>query len=269
MKPAVLVIALFLTTSLGLAQDPIHEVLKAGYSDVAVTKEKAEAGDPDAELSLADTLSFNFKKADALGWYRKAAENGVVESESRLGEMLLFGASGIPASQSVPANPVEGIRWTYQAATNGNAKAWLNMSKAFQYGVGVSKDPVEAYAWLELYADTVPIEGPVMLNQMALSLDTTSIQQAQIIVAECRSGQWPAISPRKIADGDPRLRLEGITFGGKVTLATINGKTLEEGESANVSLKKDVLKITCVKIKEDSVLVLIDGEDEPRWLSLK
>jgi hypothetical protein len=269
MNLAALIIALFLTTSLGLAQDPIHEVLKANYSDVAVIKEKAEAGDPNAQLSLADTYSFNFKKADALGWYRKAAENGVVESESRLGEMLLFGASGIPASQNVPANPVEGIRWTYQAATNGNAKAWLNMSKAFQYGSGVSKDPVEAYAWLELYADTVPIEGPVMLNQMALSLDTASIQQAQTIVAECRSGQWPAISPRKIAAGDPRLRLEGITFGGKVTLATINGKTLEEGESANVSLKKDVLKITCIKIKEDSVLVLIDGEYEPRWLFLK
>jgi TPR repeat protein len=143
------------------------------------------------------------------------------------------------------------------------------MSKAFQNGIGVNKDPVEAYAWLELYAETIPIEGRVMLNQMALSLDTGSIQQAEAIVTECKNGQWPTISPRKIVDDDPRLKLEGITFGGKVTLATINGKTLEEGESANVSLKKNVLKITCIKIKEDSVLVLIDGEDKPRWLSLK
>jgi TPR repeat protein len=123
MNPAAPVIALFLTTSLLFAQDPISEVLKASHSDVAVIKEKAEAGDPNAQLSLADTLSFNFRKADALPWYRKAAENGIVEAKSRLGEMLLFGGYGAPVSQNVPANPVEGIRWTYDAATNGNSKA--------------------------------------------------------------------------------------------------------------------------------------------------
>lgn len=262
-------LALFLTTSLSFAQDTIKEVLKASVSDVAATKARAETGDPSAQLSLADTLSFNLRKADALPWYRKAAENGVVESKSRLGEMLLFGGYGVPTSQNVPANPVEGIRWTYEAATNGNTKAWLNMSKAFQNGIGVNKNPIQAYAWLQLYAEADTIQGRVMLNQMALSLDSNAIQQAQALATECKNGHWPAISPRKIAEGDPRLKLEGITFGGKVTLATINGRTLEEGESATVSLKKDILKITCVQIKPDSVLVLIDGENEPRWLSLK
>ena len=251
------------------AQNPINEVLKAGYSDVATTKQKAEAGDPQAQLSLADTLAFNFKSADALKWYRKAVDQGSVEAKSRIGEMLLFGHVGIPSNQSVPQNPTEGIRWTFDAATNRDAKACLNMSKALENGIGTSTNLVEAYAWLRLYSDSDAIMGRVLLNQMAIKLDSQSLQEAQAQAAEFKSGHWPAISPRKIPDGDPRLKLEGIMFGGKVALATVNGKTLAEGESADILLKKDALKIKCVQIKQDSVLVLIDGEDQPRWLHLK
>lgn len=269
MKTQIIITLSFLVASSVFAQNPLNETIKMGYSDVAATKQKAEAGDPQAQLSLADTLSHNFKKAEALQWYRKAAEQGLVEAKSRLGEILLFGDFGIPASENVQANPSEGIRWTFEAAKNFNAKACLNMSKALQNGVGVSTNLIEAYAWLQLYAEREPILGRTWLNQLALKLDTQSIQEAQTQVAEFKSGHWPAISPRKIPEGDPRLKLEGIMFGSKVALAIINGRTLAEGESADILLKKDTLKIKCVQIKQDSVLVAIVGEDQPRWLRLK
>jgi len=265
----VISLAWMTTTVAVFAQNPLNEVLKAGYGDVAATKQKAEAGDPQAQLSLADTLAFNSKSADALTWYRKAADQGSIEAKSRIGEMLLFGHAGIPSNQSVPQNPTEGIRWTFDAATNRNAKACLNMSKALENGLGVSPNLVEAYAWLQLYSDSDPTLGRVWLNQLALKLDVQSIQKAQTMAAEFKSGHWPIISPRKIPEGDPRLKLEGIMLGGKVALATVNGKTLAEGESADISLKKVSLKMKCVQIKQDSVLILIDGEDQPRWLHLK
>ena len=255
--------------NLAWAQDPLRGALKMGFSDVAATKQKAEAGDAQAQLSLGDTLAYNFKSADALDWYRKSAEQGLVEAKSRVGDVLLFGRSGIPATQSVNQNPTEGIRWTFEAATNFNSKACLNMSKAFQNGIGVSTNLVEAYAWLELYSESDATLGRIWLNQLALKLDTQNIQKAQTMAVEFRSGRWPIISPREIAEGDPRLRLQGIMFGGKVTVATINGKDLAEGESADISLKKDRLEIKCIQIKQDSVLILIEGENEPRWLHLK
>jgi TPR repeat protein len=269
MKIKAIISFLLATGIAAFAQNPLNEVVKMGYSDVAATKQKAEAGDPQAQLSLADTLAFNFKSADALTWYRKAADQGLVEAKSRIGDMLLFGRPGIPTSQSVPPNPTEGIRWTFEAATNFNAKACLNMSKALENGIGVSTNLVEAYAWLQLYSDSNATVGRIWLNQLALKLDAQSIQEAQTMAAEFKSGDWPVISPRRIPEGDPRLKLEGITFGGNVALAIINGKILAEGESADVLLKKDHLKIKCIQIQQDSVLVLIDGEDQPRWLRLK
>jgi TPR repeat protein len=251
------------------AQDPLSGALKMGFSDVAATKQKAEAGDPQAQLSLGDTLAFNFKSADALGWYRKSAAQGSVEAKSRAGEMLLFGCAGIPASQNVVQDPIEGIQWTFEAATNFNAKACQNMSKCYQNGIGVSVNLVEAYAWLELYAEKDATLGRFWLNQLALQLDFQRIQEAQNKVIEFKDGHWPLISPRKILDGDPRLKLEGIMFGGKVPLASINGRSLAEGESADVLLKKDHLKIKCIQIQKDSVLILVEGEKESRRLQLQ
>ncbi len=111
--------------------------------------------------------------------------------------------------------------------------------------------------------------GQVLLNQLALQLDSHRIREAQTMAAEFKSGHWPEISPRKFLEGDPRLKLEGIMFGGKVPLASINGRTLAEGESADISLKKDHLKIKCIQINKDSVLILVDGENESRRLQMK
>lgn len=251
------------------AQDPLSEVVKMGFSDVAATKQKAEAGDPSAQLSLGDTLAHNLKSADALSWYRRSAAQGSVEAMSRLGEMLMFGYPGIPTSQNVSPNAAEGIQWTFQAATNLNTKALLNMSKAFQNGIGVSTNFVEAYAWLQLYAEKNVIVGRVWLNQMALQLSSQSLQEAQNMAADFKSGHWPLISPRKIVEGDPRLKLKGIIFGGEKALATINGRTMAEGESADILLKTGNLVIKCIQIQKDSVLILIQGENDPRRLQLK
>jgi uncharacterized protein len=190
MKIQIIICFLVTTTFFGLAQNPVNEVLKMGYSDVAATKQKAEAGDPQAQLSLGDTLAFNFKSADALNWYRKAADQGLVAAKSRIGEMLLFGRIGIPSNQGVSPNPTEGIRWTFEAATNFNAKACLNMSKAFENGVGVSTNLVEAYAWLQIYSEYNPTMGRVLLNQMALNMDTHSVEEAQAMALRFNPGHW-------------------------------------------------------------------------------
>ena len=249
------------------AQDPVNGALKMGFSDVAATKQKAEAGDPQAQFSLANTLSFNFKNAEALEWYRKAAQQGLVAAKSRIGEMLMFGAVGIPSSQGVKANPTEGIRWTFEAATNRDAKAFLNMSKGLQSGIGVSTNLVEAYAWLQLYSENDPIVGRVWLNQLALKLDVQSLQEAQKMEAQFKAGRWPSLSPRRLAEGDSRLKLGGV-IKGKTSLAIINGKTLAEGESTTIELKDGPLKVKCVQIKQDAVLISIEGENEPRWFTL-
>ena len=214
-----------------------------GMSDVAVIKQKAEAGDAAAQVALGNALASSFHANEALEWYRKAAVQGNIEGEYQVGDMLLFGAHGIPNNLSVSPNQTEGIRWTFMAATNFHANACWNMAKALRQGLGASTNLVAAYAWLSLYANTTSgsILGRLKMNELALQLDTGAIRQAQNLAAQFKAGNWQA----------PLIR------------------AIPEGESATVSVKPGTLTIKCLKIEKDSVLITIEGEDAPRLLHLR
>jgi TPR repeat protein len=205
-----------------------------------------------------------------LPWYRKAAEQGNSEGAYQVGRILLFGAPGIPKEQAIKPNPPEGIEWTFRAATNFHPHACWDMSKALQRGLGVSTNLVEAYAWLELFAKNGAgsIVGKVELNQLALKLDSPSIRRGQELADQFRHGNFSLPVTRTIQDGDQALRLSSISWG-KTPLAIMGGKTLAEGESANIKTKTGTQSIKCLKIEKDSAHVSVEGESTPRRLRLK
>jgi TPR repeat protein len=252
------------------AQAQLRGMLTTGMGDIAAIKQKAEAGDAKAQVSLADSLIANFHAVDALTWYRKAAEQGNSEGACQVGRILLFGAPGIPKEQAIKPNPPEGIQWTFRAATNLHPHACWDMSKALQRGLGVSTNLVEAYAWLELFSKSSSgwSVGKVELNQLALKLDSPSIRRGQELADQFRHGNFSPPVTRTIPDGDQALRLSSISWG-KTPLAIISGKTLAEGESANLKTKTGTQSIKCLKIEMDSVLVSLEGESAPRWLRLR
>ena len=52
-------------------------------------------------------------------------------------------------------------------------------------------------------------------------------------------------------------------------LAIINKSILAENDTTAFKINGQIVKITCLKISDDGVLVKVEGEDEPRWLHLK
>src|SRR3954466_683164 len=102
--------------------------------DVARLKELAEEGHLKSQMALAAQLVQNQYHAQALIWYRRAAQAGELEAKYRVGDMLLFGRTSIVPNEQVAAKPREGVRWTYEAATNDHPLACRNMSVALQQG---------------------------------------------------------------------------------------------------------------------------------------
>lgn len=184
---------------------------------------------------------------------------------------MLFGAVGIPKELTVEANPAEGIRWTFIAATNLQPYACWNMAKALKRGLGTSTNLIEAYAWLRVFADTPPgsVVGRVEANELVLKLDIDSLQEARTLAAQFKARNWRQPVVRVIPEDDPRLKVQGIIFGTKYQSAVINGKSVGEGEYVQIPLNPRTLLVKCLKIKKNSVLVTVDGEDVPRLLKLK
>src|SRR5713101_7057186 len=99
--PRTLSLAVILITTAVAAQDALRGTLTVGFGDIAEIKQKAEAGDAAAQVALGEALASRFHASEALGWYRKAAAQGNVEGEYHVGDMLLFGALGIPSNLGV------------------------------------------------------------------------------------------------------------------------------------------------------------------------
>jgi len=237
--------------------------------NVAIAKERAERGEAKSQVELADNLAVNQLTAQAVIWYRKAAEQGNVEAKFRLGDILINGAMSVPdADQRVAPKPAEGVRWTFEAATNFHSGACRNMSYALENGIGLGGNLVEAYAWLEVFARSNSSAAHIDMDRLALRMDLQEIRESHAIAEGFLKRQWSHHVTRRFLEADLVLTLKGITVG-PVSLAIINGQTLEQGESFAMPVKDGTARVTCVKITQDSVLVAIDGEEEARVLRLR
>ena len=112
--------------------------------DVAALEAEAEAGNADAQHQLGSL----YLCGDAHGgvpkdgkrachWLRRAAEQGVVDAQSDLGEVYEFGLAG-------PVDLKQAVAWYRKAASSGSGLARLNLALCLYHGRGVAVDVAEA-----------------------------------------------------------------------------------------------------------------------------
>ena len=84
--------------------------------------------------------------AEAVKWYRLAAEQGGASAQSSLGVMYATG-------RGVLKDDAEAGRWFRLAAEQGEAVAQVNLGFMYATGRGVLKDDAEAGRWFRLAAE--------------------------------------------------------------------------------------------------------------------
>ena len=262
-------VSMMLVSTAAPAASGWRRFLPTVSGNVAITKERAERGEVNSQVELADNLAANQLVAQAVEWYRKAAEKGNVEAKFRLGDILINGAS-TPSDpdQRVAPKPAEGVRWTFEAATNFHSGACRNMSYVLENGVGVGTNIVESYAWLDVFSRSNSATARADMDRLALRMDLKEIRESHTLAEQFLKKQWPHYVPQKSLEVALALKLNGITVG-PVSLAIINGQTLEEGDSVAMPAKTGTARVNCVKITQDSVLIAVEGEGEPRVLHLR
>lgn len=167
----------------------------------------------------------------------------------------------------------------YRAATNGHAGACLKISTTFREGKGDPASLTQAYLWLKLARDLDPATPIQQLDEVATQLTALELQDAQLQARCYLAGAWPRSVAPALLQGDPRLRINGLSTGARSTVM-INGVTFKEGDSASVvplgkgagngkpEIQAQALQISCSAIGSDYVLVTIAGETDLRLLAL-
>ncbi len=143
------------------------------HKQFEATKAKAEKGDARAQFMLGEmylrhsdvdnvqdkTLKAQVEQddAEAVKWFRKAAQQGLADAQFQLGAMYDKG-------RGVKQDAAEAVEWFRKAAEQGFADAQLGLGAMYERGRGVKQDRVETYAWWNLAVKTRKDVAPVLRN---------------------------------------------------------------------------------------------------------
>ena len=105
----------------------------------------AEQGCADAmfELSKCHTFGIGVRRnrASAAKWLQKAAEHDHVRA------MFILGNWYLSKQRGIEYNPRKAAWWFRRAADKGDAWGMFHLGECYENGIGIKKDPDEAYLW--------------------------------------------------------------------------------------------------------------------------
>ena len=117
--------------------------------------------------------------AEALKWYRLAADQGLASAQYLSGVMYQKG-------MGVPVDYAEALKWHRRAAERGHAKAQYGLGVMYAGGVGVTQDEVQAHQWLNLAAASGEEEARERLDNVARLMTPEQIAEALRLAREWR-----------------------------------------------------------------------------------
>ncbi len=239
---------------------------------MAEIKADAERGDPEAQDKLGD--AYRSDPAQAIVWYRKAAAQGVANSQYQLAHILLcWAVSPVATPKNAAMHADEGIPWLVKAANQGMGLAQVELGQLYLDGKLVSRDLPEAYKWLSLPADGSAFDFAANLartykNQLLLKISSPEIAEGNRRLAAYASNPGNDTGlpePAFVA----HIKLNGISGLPPRALAIINGKTVAAGESATITVDARTVTIQCLAISPSAATITVEGVEGARELRLR
>jgi len=153
----------------------------------------ADAGNADCQTSMGLLYQAGEKipggvkadPAEAVKWYRLAAEQNHTEAIQHLGMMYAMG-------MGVKQDDAEAVKWFRKGSDLGNSDARWGLGQCYFDGRGVQKDPVQAYA---LYSEAIDgTENPeqkqgmsAQRDKLGKDLSADQLKNAQALIQEWKT----------------------------------------------------------------------------------
>ncbi len=256
-----------LIASVAHAQSPMPEL--------AQIKIAAEAGNAEAQLKYGNEFTRRVDNSNAKFWFRKAALQGNIEAQDKLGHCLLvqrdYALISKPALQAAAGS--EALKWISLAASQNNHHAQSTLAEFFLKGRMVHQDYVEAYKWGELASQGLPTEASHYSGLATREAAILKMSAAQIEDARQRVTKFVPIKPKASEVAEPawlsELQLTGISGKADARLAIINNRTFGTGDTISLKLGGNPVTVHCVEVHESSVIISLAGIEGTQELKMK
>ncbi len=119
-------------------------------------------------------------EAQAVAWYRKAAEQNLPLAQLMLGLAYVHG-------RGLPHDDRQAFQWFERAAASGSALAQYGVGMLYSDGRGVKQDAMQAYLWLSLSASGGYIGAAQPLDAVTGRLSADELTRAQQLARDWRT----------------------------------------------------------------------------------
>jgi TPR repeat protein len=121
--------------------------------------------------------------AEALKWFRLAAEQGYASAQYNLGDMYRKG-------NGVLQDYAEAVKWWRLAAEQGYASAQYNLGVMYFNGDGVLQDNIRAHMWFNIASANGVEKAGERRDERAGQMTSADISEAQKMARECMSSNY-------------------------------------------------------------------------------
>lgn len=212
--------------------------------------------DASKAMSQAAAAGARGDPAEALRWYRKAAEQGDAGAQYHLGFSYAKG-------QGVPQNHVQAMRWYRLAAEQGDSSAQYNLGVMYEKGLGATANIVEAYKWFSL-----AVAGGDSLAGFSREKARERMTGAELAEGEKLAAAW---APNASATAQPRATPVGPPAPAKVVstgsgfFVTASGHVLTNAHVVEDCKQVSLVggsRLTLLDIDLGSDLALLGSENQ-------
>src|SRR5437016_4270282 len=150
----------------------------------------ADKGDAKAQYELgraffSGTLGVAKDEAEAVKWFRKAAEQNVTDAQFSLGVCYANG-------RGVTKDDAEAVKWFRKAAEQNLADAQYNLGVCYDSGEGVVKDEVEAYKWWLLAAGQGNDDAKYNMTIVENKMSRENTEEGKWLARELQRREFPS-----------------------------------------------------------------------------
>jgi TPR repeat protein len=209
-------------------------------------------------LSLASGEGAAKGNAEAVMWFRKAAEQGHALAQNKLGCCYEEG-------YGVAKDLGEAVKWYRKAAEQGNGFGQYNLGGSYSTGTGVIKDLVQAHKWYNLAsAQGLGLAGiKARLFVIERMMTREQIAEAQRRASEFKPRKAPeagaSVSGKDVVDSNPAASGTGFFITEDGFLVT-NEHVVHEATQICVLSSAGSTRARVVKVDRASDLALLKAD---------
>ena len=194
--------------------------------------------------------------AEAVKWLRKAAEQNDAWAQSRLGYCYHFG-------QGVPKDYVEEVKWLRKAAEQNDAGAQGALASCYHFGWGVPKDYVEAYKWLLLAAAQGNKTAEKLVSSEENQMSREEIAEGQKLARDFKPRQLPSAGADISGTGIGQTRPESSGTGFFIThdgFLVTNEHVVKDAVQIRLVTSAGLISAKVIKVDSANDLALLKAE---------